>query len=189
MANGRRPKANKMPTIWYDAVVRKIEEIAPNVRQFLVEIPELDCFEFKAGQFVTLDLPLRDSPSAGGASIANGPNESNHFELCIVQSEAGLGSKYLFESVTEGSILRLKGPDGNFCLPDRPDNTLVMVCTGTGIAPFSRQSYRICWARKATRVRFILLSVRAMKAEYCIGKKWSSFHAIFLIFAMTRPLP
>ena len=69
-------------------------------------------------------------------SIASAPDGSNILELCIARSSEGNGSRYLFESVNEGSELRFKGPEGGFVLPDVIEKDLVFICTGTGIAPF-----------------------------------------------------
>ncbi len=127
-----------MPTTWYEGTVRKIKPLSPFVREFHVEIPELDRFDFQAGQFITLDLPIGDKRLQRwrSYSIANAPNDSNVLELCIVRSEEGPGSNYMFDSVSEGSILKFKGPDGGFVLPETIDKDLVFICTGTGIAPF-----------------------------------------------------
>lgn len=127
-----------MPTTWYDGIVRKITSIAPNVRSFIIEVPDLHSFDFKAGQFVTLDLPIGEKRMQRwrSYSIANAPNGSNQFELCIVNAPEGLGSTYLFDEIQEGASLKFKGPDGGFILPEKIEKDLVFVCTGTGIAPF-----------------------------------------------------
>lgn len=127
-----------MPTTWHDGIVRKIETIAPNVRSFHVEVPNVESFDFQAGQFVTMDLPIGEKRLQRwrSYSIANAPNGSNQLELCIVNSIEGPGSKYLFDEVRESAVLKFKGPDGGFVLPDAIDKDLVFVCTGTGIAPF-----------------------------------------------------
>ena len=49
-----------MPTIWYDGLVKKTEPIAPNVKQFWLEMPEVYTFDVKSGQFVTMDVPIGD---------------------------------------------------------------------------------------------------------------------------------
>ncbi|MFN0215764.1 MAG: ferredoxin--NADP reductase [Saprospiraceae bacterium] len=127
-----------MPTTWHDGIVRKIETIAPNVRSFQVELPALDSFDFQAGQFVTMDLPIGEKRLQRwrSYSIANAPNHSNQLELCIVNAPEGIGTNYLFKEVQEGAVLKFKGPDGGFVLPEKIENDLVFVCTGTGIAPF-----------------------------------------------------
>lgn len=105
-----------MPTTWHDGIVRTIETIAPNVRNFQVEVPDLQSFDFQAGQFVTLDLPIGEKRIQRwrSYSIANAPNGSNQLELCIVNAPQGLGSTYLFEEIQTGSLLKFKGPDGGF---------------------------------------------------------------------------
>ncbi len=127
-----------MPTTWHDGIVRKISRIAPNVRNFQIEVPGLQSIDFQAGQFVTLDLPIGEKRLQRwrSYSIASAPNGSNHLELCIVNAPAGLGTTYLFEEIQEGDTLKFKGPDGGFILPEKIEKDLVFVCTGTGVAPF-----------------------------------------------------
>ena len=127
-----------MPTTWYEGIIKKITPLAPNVRVFQVEIPALQAFDFEAGQFITLDLPIGEKRLQRwrSYSIANAPEGSNMLELCIAHSGQGLGSTYLFDEISEGSVIKFKGPDGGFVLPETIDKDLVFVCTGTGIAPF-----------------------------------------------------
>ncbi|MCB0534585.1 MAG: FAD-dependent oxidoreductase [Saprospiraceae bacterium] len=128
-----------MPTTWYDSVVTKIEDASPHVKRFWLETPGAERPEFKAGQFVTMDLPIGEKRLQRwrSYSIANAPaDDPNLLELCIVKAPEGLGSKYFFEEVHPGSTLRWKGPDGTFCLPETISKDLVLICTGTGVAPF-----------------------------------------------------
>ena len=127
-----------MPIKWYDAKVVRIEDESPTTKRFWITIPDPEPFEFKAGQFVTMDLPVHEKRLQRwrSYSIANAPGENNTLEFCIVHLNGGLASGYFFEEVKEGTILRLKGPDGGFTLPESLDKKLVLVCTGTGIAPF-----------------------------------------------------
>lgn len=127
-----------MPWKWYDSKVVDIIEMTPTVRRFFLEIDGVESFEFKAGQFVTLDLPISEKRLKRwrSYSIANAPNGSNRIELCIVNLEHGVGTDYLFDEVNIGSEIRFKGPSGAFYLPELLENDLVMICTGTGVAPF-----------------------------------------------------
>ncbi|TNE61186.1 MAG: oxidoreductase [Bacteroidetes bacterium] len=128
-----------MPTVWYDSIVKKIEQASPSVRRFWLETPGSPHPAFKAGQFITMDLPIGEKRLQRwrSYSIASGPGDDpNVMELCIVRAPEGLGSKYLFDEVKPGSVLRWKGPDGAFYLPDTIEDDLVFICTGTGVAPF-----------------------------------------------------
>src|SRR6218665_1264145 len=101
---------------WRKGVVIKIEQQTHSTRRFFIQIPELDRFDFKPGQFVTLDLPIHEKPNKRwrSYSIASWPDGSNVIELCIVLLDDGLGTHYLFNEVKEGSEFTLRGPVGVF---------------------------------------------------------------------------
>src|SRR5574343_1135225 len=123
---------------WLKCVVIKTEDITHSTRRFWIQIPELETFEFEPGQFVTFDLPIHEQRNKRwrSYSIASAPDGSNIFELVIVLMEDGLGTPHLFNEVTVGSELLVRGPQGKFTMPKQLDKDLYLVCTGTGIAPF-----------------------------------------------------
>jgi ferredoxin-NADP reductase len=123
---------------WRTGTVIKIENASESTRRFWIQIPELDSFNFKPGQFVTLDLPIHEKTNKRwrSYSIASAPDGSNIIELVIVLLEGGLGTTYLFNEIKEGSAITLRGPVGVFTLPETLDKDLYLICTGTGIAPF-----------------------------------------------------
>jgi CDP-4-dehydro-6-deoxyglucose reductase len=123
---------------WQKGIVRRVEDATYNTRRYWIELPETQSFEFKPGQFVTLDLPIHEQRNKRwrSYSIASTPDGTNIIELVIVLVEGGLGSTYFFEQVKEGSELTLRGPHGVFVLPQTMEKELFMICTGTGIAPF-----------------------------------------------------
>jgi ferredoxin-NADP reductase len=123
---------------WRTGTVIRIKQETPGTWRFWIQVPELENFEFKPGQFVTLDLPIHEQRNKRwrSYSIASWPDGSNVIELVIVFLEGGLGTRYLFEQVREGSELILRGPQGVFILPEVLEKDLFLICTGTGIAPF-----------------------------------------------------
>ena len=130
---------------WYSGYVTKIINETHNTRRFWIEVPGRDHFDFKPGQFVTLDLPIHEKKNKRwrSYSIASHPNGSNIIELVIVLLEGGPGSTYLFTEVKEGSELLMRGPQGVFVLPEELDRDLYLICTGTGIAPFRSMAHHI----------------------------------------------
>lgn len=123
---------------WRTGKVIKIEAANASTKRFWIQIPELEKFDFKPGQFVTLDLPIHEKKNKRwrSYSIASSPDGTNIFELVIVLLELGAGTTYLFNEVKEGTELLLRGPQGVFTMPDPLDKELFLICTGTGIAPF-----------------------------------------------------
>lgn len=130
---------------WRTGKVIRIEDETSSTRRFWIQISELEAFDFKPGQFVTLDLPIHEKPNKRwrSYSIASWPDGTNVFELVIVLVEDGLGTPYLFNQVKVGSELTLRGPQGVFILPDPIDRDLFLICTGTGIAPFRSMAHHI----------------------------------------------
>lgn len=130
---------------WRIGIVTRIENETYNTRRFWIKVPELESFDFVPGQFVTLDLPIHEKPNRRwrSYSIASWPDGTNVFELLIVLLDGGLGSSYMFNEVSEGSELTLRGPQGVFTLPAAIDNDLYFICTGTGIAPFRSMLHHI----------------------------------------------
>ncbi|MEN9685293.1 MAG: hypothetical protein RLZZ28_1079 [Bacteroidota bacterium] len=130
---------------WRSGKVIKIENATAQTRRFWIQIPELESFDYKPGQFVTLDLPIHEQKNKRwrSYSIASAPNGTNVFELVIVHLEGGLGTTYLFNEVTVGSELTLRGPQGKFTLPESIAEDIYFICTGTGIAPFRSMAHFI----------------------------------------------
>lgn len=130
---------------WRTGRVIKIQDETAATRRFWIEVPELERFDFKPGQFVTLDLPIHEKPNKRwrSYSIASWPNGTNVFELIIVHMQAGAGSSYLFNEVKTGSEIPFRGAQGVFTLPEPIDKDLFLVCTGTGVAPFRSMAHHI----------------------------------------------
>lgn len=130
---------------WRKGVVIKITDETPATRRYWIEIAEVEKFDFKPGQFVTLDLPIHEKKNKRwrSYSIASSPDQGNIIELIIVLLEGGAGTAYLFNEVKEGSELLLRGPQGVFVLPNTLDKDLFFICTGTGVAPFRSMLHHI----------------------------------------------
>jgi CDP-4-dehydro-6-deoxyglucose reductase len=131
---------------WRTGKIINIIQETHNTRRFYIEIPELEKFDFEPGQFITFDLPIHEKPNkrVRSYSIASWPNGTNILELVIVLLEGGLGTTYLFTKVDVGSELILRGPQGVFTLDEEIlKKEILMICTGTGIAPFRSMVHHI----------------------------------------------
>lgn len=130
---------------WQTGNVIRIVDETPTTRRFWIETASRDPFNFKPGQFVTLDLPIHEQKNKRwrSYSIASWPDGTNVFELVIVLLEGGAGTNYLFNDITIGSQLTFRGPQGVFVLPEQIETDLFFVCTGTGVAPFRAMTHHI----------------------------------------------
>ena len=115
------------------ATLLSTADLAPGVRHFWFEVPEVDQFPFVPGQFVSLVNTLAGSEYTRAYSVAS-PPAGNRFELCLNLVPGGVFSAYLF-SLSPGAQLEITPPLGYFTLRHR-DRDALMIATGTGIAPF-----------------------------------------------------
>jgi len=124
--------------IWHEAefIGQKAESLT--TRKFWFKLKSEEPIPYSAGQFFIFDLPLGPKRADRWRSytVANAYDGSNLIELCISYKKGGLASEYFFETINKGEIVKCKGPDGAFTLPDSSHQNLVFICTGTGIAPF-----------------------------------------------------
>ena len=109
-------------------------EIAPEVRHFVFEVPEVEKFTFVPGQFVSMNQVINGKKITRAYSLASAPSETNRFELCLNLVHEGLLSPRLFE-MQPGETVEIRPPLGMFVLRNPPRDT-IFIATGTGIAPF-----------------------------------------------------
>lgn len=109
-------------------------EIAPGVRHFVFEVPELSRLSFKPGQFVSLSGTVEGKAITRAYSIASPPSPDSRFELCLNKVDAGLFSPHLF-ALAPGDVVEMSAPLGTFTLRE-PLRDSLLIATGTGIAPF-----------------------------------------------------
>jgi CDP-4-dehydro-6-deoxyglucose reductase len=109
-------------------------ELAPEVRHFVFEVPEVEKFTFVPGQFISMNEVINGKKITRAYSIASAPAENNRFELCLNLVHEGLLSPRLFE-MQPGDSVEIRPPLGMFVLRN-PGREAVFIATGTGIAPF-----------------------------------------------------
>lgn len=95
---------------------------------FRIETPE---FTFTSGQYATMMI---DQTTRRQYSFASSPAELPLVTFIIDTAPMGPGSKWAL-GLTEGSKVSMIAPLGNFVL-EESSKKKVLVCTGTGIAPF-----------------------------------------------------
>lgn len=102
--------------------------------QFSFELLEPHKMEFYAGQYVS--VKVAENGTRRSYSLCSSPDIKHGFELLIDISPAGIGSTY-FRNLKFGDSIDFLGPLGMFTMAqDAPEEEIVFVATGSGIAPF-----------------------------------------------------
>ncbi len=116
-----------------NAVLLHSREIAPQVKHFVFEVPELERLDFAPGQFVSLTAELAGKRITRAYSIASPPS-GNRFDLCLNRVADGIFSPFLF-LLAPGDRVEMQEPLGFFTLRN-PDQDMLMMAAGTGVVPF-----------------------------------------------------
>lgn len=159
-----------MARTFYNGKVVKIIDETHNIKRFFIRIPEVENYEFKAGQFTMLDLPIPSKVTTRAYSIASAPGSGNVIELAIVLNEAGLGTPYLFNGIKEGSTIKISPALGKFTLPETIDRDICFICTGVGIAPFMSMTLYILNNRIPHKKLYMIFGTRYL-SDLCYAEE------------------
>ena len=125
MANPGSSLKKKMKTA---VLTERIDVHGPEVAIFRLRPKEGDLFSFTPGQYATLGLDI------GSAFVARAC-QPDHLELYINVIEEGQFTPALFR-LRQGDELYYMGPKGVFTLAKSNARHLLLVATGTGLAPY-----------------------------------------------------
>jgi CDP-4-dehydro-6-deoxyglucose reductase len=112
--------------------VMTIERPASDVAVIRLQLPANDDFAYHAGQYV--QFILRDG-SRRSYSMANAPRGERQIELHLRHMPGGKFTDHVFGAMREKDILRMEGPFGSFYLREDSDKPMVLLASGTGLAP------------------------------------------------------
>lgn len=120
----------------FQAQVSRVRDLTHDVRELELTLRDPQEILFKAGQFISFEVPKEGFPFplTRPYSIASPPSSSRRITLVFNLVVGGPGSTYLY-GLKEGDLTSFKGPAGSFFLRDDPTRHLLFVATGTGIAP------------------------------------------------------
>ena len=84
---------------FFNGLVTGILDETANVKRFFIRIPELERYDFHAGQFTMLDLPILSKVTTRSYSIASPPSGTNQRAVESLRTGSGefsyrLGNPY-----------------------------------------------------------------------------------------------
>jgi CDP-4-dehydro-6-deoxyglucose reductase, E3 len=111
--------------------------IGPSMHVLTFRTAPDDTFEFVPGQYITFFLSRAGKSITRSYSFFSSAGKVGPFDLLIKQVPGGFGSTFLC-GLSPASHPKLKAlaPLGRFLLKDPEHRTVVLVATGTGLAPF-----------------------------------------------------
>jgi ferredoxin-NADP reductase len=127
-----------------------------------------DRWWYQAGQYTTLGLDTPTGFVPRAYSIAGSPLDDGIIEFYIALVEGGALTPTIFAQ-EPGATFRYLSPKGKFTLATAGKKTLVMVATGTGLAPFVaqiRSLWKLHQAGVPSAYRIILFHGAAYSDEF-----------------------
>lgn len=118
-----------------DLQLRSFRDVAPGTRHFVFCRVDDEPVRFHPGQFLMMHFEADGVTHSRSYSLANDPSGAETYELSVAFVDGGRGSAVLW-SLQPGERIRATVPHGRFVLRQEPVRRYVLVCTGTGIAPY-----------------------------------------------------
>lgn len=126
-----------MPLPVFKAELISKTQLSNDTLQLTFQLEE-NTFSFQAGQFVAVQFELDGKSLKRSYSIANSPSHcasSRQIEIAISLIPDGRASRR-FQEAMPGEHFGISGPFGLLVLPETLPKRLVLVGTGTGMAPY-----------------------------------------------------
>lgn len=115
----------------YSAIVVDINPLSADI--VCLELSPGTKLKYKAGQFINLH---KDAVTARSYSLASVPEIDKHLHLHIRELPNGRVSPWIHHALKVGDSIDISDAKGNcFYIPDNPDQNLLLIGTGCGLAP------------------------------------------------------
>lgn len=111
--------------------IESIKHVNSDVLKIVLRLPPTSNFVFLPGQYVNL---IKGSIKRS-YSIANNHCQKSNLEFFIKKYDGGVMSHYWFNEAKKNDLLRLEGPLGTFFYRNKAADHIILMATGTGIAP------------------------------------------------------
>lgn len=132
------PMPREDTPVWKDSelleCVMTIPE-APDVMTFAFRPPSGARFHYRAGQFVTLDLPVPGGNVQRTYTISSSPVTAAYISVTVKAQPGSIGTRWMHDHLRPGMQIKAFGPTGLFHLPPQPDGKYLFISAGSGVTP------------------------------------------------------
>ncbi len=177
----------------YRGVVRRISDLAVDLREVEVELSGPASMSFRAGQYVQFVVPGTEGdpqPLYRAYSMASPPSQAGRLTLLFARVPQGACTTYVFERLQSGQAVAVNGPFGSFYLREGT-GPIVLAAGGSGIAPM--RSILLDMAETGVRRETTFFFSARSRADLVYGddlraleRRLGSFR---FIPVLSRPLP
>ncbi|MCC5812092.1 MAG: 2Fe-2S iron-sulfur cluster binding domain-containing protein [Ectothiorhodospiraceae bacterium] len=141
--------------------VAALEQLCHDVMWVVLELPDGETAEFRAGQYLDVILP---DGSRRSFSMASAPGRG-FLDLHVRNVPGGLFTGQVFGQTAVGDAWELELPLGGFYLREDSDRPLLMVAGGTGLAPI-KSLLESAMEQRCSRAVHLYWGVRSSRDLY-----------------------
>lgn len=161
-------------------VLKDAQPLAPNTLHIRFEPLEAQALPFTPGHFVSLHFEHQGVAVRRSYSIAtrtDTPADNRVLEIAISYVEGGKASEFFFQA-EPGTPVGMSGPFGLLLLPEVLPARLVLVATGTGVAPYRAMLPRLAKELSAHPDKHVVLLYGSRtRAEELYAEEFKAFAA------------
>ena len=129
------PGAGEFPVLKMPCRLMQAERLAPDVAVLRLQLPANMNFQYRAGQYIEFLLNGGQRRSYSMASAPHRLGSPPAIELHLRHMPGGVFTDHVFGTMKDKEILRLEGPFGSFFLREESIKPIVLLASGTGLAP------------------------------------------------------
>lgn len=118
--------------------VARVFAESPDVRTFRLVAPDggPPPFTHRPGQYLTLELTIAGQRVFRSYTIASSPTRAGAIEITVKRQDDGRGgSRHVHATLTEGALVTVRGPHGDFVFDGAGADRVVLIAGGVGITP------------------------------------------------------
>ena len=136
----------KTAAIWSDDEELECVSIlpeSPDVMTVCFQAPSGRPFDFEAGQFITLELPVPGGPLYRTYTISSSPSRPKSLTITIKAQADSIGSRWIMDNLQPGGMVKATGPAGRFTSANHPAKKYLFISAGSGITPMMSMTTEI----------------------------------------------
>ncbi len=141
----------------------------PDAATFTFRAPSGAWFDYKPGQFVTLEIPVPGNTVHRTYTISSSPSRPLSISLTVKAQPTSIGTRWMLDHLRPGMKIKAFGPGGLFSFSHHPAKKYLFISAGSGITPVmsmttwlwdTGQQPDICFVHAARRPSEILFRER-----------------------------
>ncbi|MDB6177711.1 2Fe-2S iron-sulfur cluster-binding protein [Paracoccus sp. Z330] len=128
---------------------------APGVTSFTFRAPSGRMFDFRAGQFLTLEIPVPPETVHRTYTISSSPTRPNLISITAKAQTDSFGTRWMMHNLTPGMRIKAMGPSGQFTMADSRAEKFLLISAGVGVTPMMSMTMDLWDSGRTLDVVFI----------------------------------